>query len=199
MKNFKQLGDVITVAAPEAADSGEFLVVGALYGVAGHAADSGADVEIHRRGVFELSKATGAAWVKGDELFWDPSAKKFTKDATKSSVRAVAAAAAASDAAVGDVLLDGPGGLKMAAGQAETATASDTIVTGLSTLVAAVATYDTDPADANTYVSASIGDQAGAPAAGSFLLKTWKQSGTDPTPIAADAFAKKVNWIAFGY
>lgn len=198
MKNFIESGDSLTVAAPEAADSGEFLVVGALYGVAGHAAESGADVVIHRRGVFTLPKTTGATWAVGDELFWDVSGKKFTKDSTKLSVRAVAVAAAESADTTGKVLLDAPGGLKMAAGQATTATASDTIVTGLALLVAAVATYDTDPADANTYVSASIGDQAGAPAAGSFLLKTWKQSGTDPTPVAADAFSKKVNWIAFG-
>jgi predicted RecA/RadA family phage recombinase len=198
MKNFKQLGDVLTIAAPEAADSGEFLKRGSLYGVAGHAADSGADVEIHRRGVFTLPKATGTAWVVGDELFWDPSAKKFTKDSTKESVRAVAVAAAASDAATGDVLLDAPGGLRMAAGVHTTESASDTVATGLQQVVAVVATFQTDPADANTYVSATIGDQAGAPAAGSFLLKTWKQSGTDPTPIAADAFSKAVNWIAFG-
>jgi hypothetical protein len=49
-------------------------------------------------------------------------------------------------------------------------------------------------------VSASIGDQAGTPAAGSFLLKTWKNTGgTDPTPAAASTFSKKVNWIAYGY
>jgi hypothetical protein len=48
-------------------------------------------------------------------------------------------------------------------------------------------------------VSASIGDQAGSPASGSFLLKTWKNTGgTDPTPAVATTFSKKVNWIAIG-
>lgn len=89
-------------------------------------------------------------------------------------------------------------GLKIAGGQLTTVTATDTVVTGLATVVAVVVSYDTDPADANTYVSATIGDQAGTPAAGSIIIKTWKQSGTDPTPIAADAFSKKVNWIAIG-
>lgn len=90
------------------------------------------------------------------------------------------------------------GGMKLARGQLTTVTATDTVVTGLATVVSVVASYETDPADANSYVSAQIGDQAGAPAAGSIIIKTWKQSGTDPTPIAADAFSKKVNWIAIG-
>jgi len=41
-----------------------------------------------------------------------------------------------------------------------------------------------------------VGDQAGAPAAGSILLKTWKTLGG--TPAAATTFSKKVNWIAVG-
>lgn len=89
--------------------------------------------------------------------------------------------------------------LPVAFGQALTATASDTVVTGLKQVAAVVAQYDTDPADANMFVSASIGDQAGTPAAGSILIKTWKTAdGTDPTPTAATAFSKKVNWIAIG-
>jgi hypothetical protein len=50
------------------------------------------------------------------------------------------------------------------------------------------------------WVTASIGDQAGTPAAGSFLIKTWKNTaGNDPTPPAATTFTKKVNWVAWGY
>jgi hypothetical protein len=72
-------------------------------------------------------------------------------------------------------------------------------VTKLSTVIAVVATFDDNPGDNPMLVSASIGDQAGTPAAGSFLLKTWQNtSGTDPTPIAATTFSKKVNWIAIG-
>lgn len=90
-------------------------------------------------------------------------------------------------------------GYKMARGQATTVTASDTIVTGLATVVSVVACMDDNPGDDPMLVSASIGDQAGTPAAGSFLLKTWKNTGgTDPTPLAATTFSKKVNWIAIG-
>lgn len=87
----------------------------------------------------------------------------------------------------------------VAFGQATTASAADTIVTGLKNVTAVVASLETDPADANITVSAQIGDQAGAPAAGSIYIKTWKSAdGADVTPVAATSFSKKVNWIAFG-
>jgi hypothetical protein len=98
----------------------------------------------------------------------------------------------------GGVLMNGQP-CKVARGQAVTASASDTIVTGLARVFAVIATLDDDPSDDPEFVSASVGNQAGAPAAGSFLLKTWKNTGgTDPTPLAATTFAKKVNWIAIG-
>lgn len=89
-------------------------------------------------------------------------------------------------------------GYKLARGQHTTVAASDTVVTGLTTVVAAVACLDSDPGDDPLLVSCSIGDQAGTPAAGSILIKTWKTDGADPTPSAAGTFSKKVNWIAIG-
>lgn len=200
MKNYLQDGGIVVIAAsPEAADSGEFLVSGGLSGVAQAAADNGAAVALKRNGVFEMLKTTSEAWTQGQPLFWNASTKKFTTTAGSNARRGVAWAAADSADTTGEVLLDGASdGLKIVGGQLTTVTAADTVVTGLSTVLSVVASYETDPADANTYVSAQIGDQAGSPVAGSIIIKTWKQSGSDPTPIAADAFTKKVNWIAIG-
>lgn len=199
MKNYLEAGNTIPIASmPEAADSGEFIKVGELYGVAQAAYDSGAAGILARTGVFLLPKVNTAAWTQGAKLYWDASAKKFTIDSSKTPVEAVAFVAALEAATTGQVLLGAGPGLRMVGGQHTSVAAADTVVTGLTTVLGAVASYDTDPADANTYVSATIGDQAGTPAAGSIIIKTWKQSGTDPTPIAADAFAKKVNWLAFG-
>lgn len=90
-------------------------------------------------------------------------------------------------------------GYKIARGQLTTVTATDTVVTGLATVVAVVACLDSDPVDDPEWVTATIGDQAGTPAAGSVIIKTWKNtSGSDPTPVAASTFSKKVNWIAVG-
>lgn len=89
-------------------------------------------------------------------------------------------------------------GYKLARGQATTVAASDTIVSGLTTIVAVVAVLDDDPVDGCQFVSASIGNQAGSPAAGSFYLKTWKATDGDATLVAATTFTKKVNWVAIG-
>ena len=90
------------------------------------------------------------------------------------------------------------GDYKIARGQASTVDADDTIVSGLTTIVAVVASLDDDPVDGCQFVTASIGNQAGAPAAGSFFLKTWKCVDGDATLVAATTFSKKVNWIAIG-
>jgi len=90
-------------------------------------------------------------------------------------------------------------GYKIARGQHATVAASDTVVTGLTTVVAAVAVLDDDPTVDPLFVTCSIGDQAGAPAAGSILIKSWKPTANnDVTPIAATTFTKNVNWIAIG-
>lgn len=90
-------------------------------------------------------------------------------------------------------------GYKVARGQHTTATASDTVATGLASVVAVTVSLEDDPGDDPMLVSAKVGDQAGAPVAGSILIKTWKNTGgTDPTPAAATTFNKKVNWIAVG-
>jgi len=97
-------------------------------------------------------------------------------------------------------VIAGPGpGFSVAWGQHETVAAVDTVVTGLSLVVGAWAVLEDDPGLDPLLVQASIGDQAGAPAAGSILVKSWKATAAnDVTPIAATTFAKKVRWLAIG-
>ena len=93
----------------------------------------------------------------------------------------------------------GTAAMKIARGVHTTVAAADTVVTGLTTVVAVVACLQSDPVDDPMLVTATIGDQAGTPAAGSVIIKTWKNTGgTDPTPAAATTFSKVVNWIAVG-
>jgi predicted RecA/RadA family phage recombinase len=56
MKNFIQKGYNLTVAAPAAVKSGDFVQVGRIRGVAVTDAASGADVELCTTGVFRLEK-----------------------------------------------------------------------------------------------------------------------------------------------
>ena len=89
-------------------------------------------------------------------------------------------------------------GYKLARGVA-TITGSGDVVTGLTTVVAVVATMQADASLTNGIaVTATIGDQAGTPAAGSVTIKVWKPTASgDVTPIASAA-AVAVNWIAIG-
>lgn len=89
--------------------------------------------------------------------------------------------------------------LPVAYGQQTTVAASDTIATGLGKLAGVAASLSDAPVVGCQFVTADIGDQIGAPPAGSFFLKTWKATATaDTTQIAASTFGKKVNWIAVG-
>lgn len=95
-------------------------------------------------------------------------------------------------------------GYKIARGVATihpSSAATATVATGLTTVVAVVAAPATDPDGTNlAAVSATIGDQAGAPAAGSIILKTWKITAADNGAlVAATADADYgINWIAIG-
>lgn len=90
-------------------------------------------------------------------------------------------------------------GYKIARGVQTTVAASDDVVTSLATVVAVVATLGDDPVAGMQFVTATIGDQAGAPAAGSIRIKGWKATATaDTALIAATTFSKKVNWVAIG-
>lgn len=108
------------------------------------------------------------------------------------------------DGATDSVNVTGSGGLKIgglalsktAEGSATTVTASDTVVTGLTTVTGCVASMDSAPTTDPEIATCSIGNQTGSPAAGSVLIQTWKTLGG--TPVAATTFSKKVNWIAFG-
>jgi hypothetical protein len=81
--------------------------------------------------------------------------------------------------------------LKVKSGQHTTSAAVDSIVTGLSSITAAVACLNDDPGDDPLYVSCSW-------SGGTLSIKTWKTDGSDPTPAAATTFSKKVSWIAIG-
>lgn len=90
-------------------------------------------------------------------------------------------------------------GYKVAYGTATIGAASEDIVTGLTTVVGFTVSMVGDPSLTHMFSSATAGDQAGAPAAGSLRIKSWKPTGTgDVSPIAATSPFGSVSWIAFG-
>lgn len=91
------------------------------------------------------------------------------------------------------------GVLKMAAGVVTPTSASHTVATGLSTVVAAVAQMNTAPDLTHMWTQADIGDQAGTPAAGSILITSQKPTAAgDVTPTASSTPWNEVDWIAVG-
>lgn len=92
------------------------------------------------------------------------------------------------------------GGYKIARGKRTMLSASDTVATGLATVVSVVASMESDPILTCDRATAAIGNQTDAPIAGSVYLKVWMPTATgDATPVAASGFAGiKVNWIAIG-
>jgi len=70
MKNFVQEGKVITATAPANVTSGQYVVVGAIRGVAAFDAEQGAPVELAVEGVFDLPKIISDTIAAGDLLYW---------------------------------------------------------------------------------------------------------------------------------
>jgi len=104
MKNFVQPGRTLTVSAPAGGvNSGDPVLIGAIFGIANFTALATADVEIDTHGVFTLTKATGAAWAVGDPVYWDAAAKNITKTAANNLVVGTATAIAATGDTVGNV------------------------------------------------------------------------------------------------
>lgn len=107
MQNYISSGKRLEVTTPAGGfAAGQVVKVGAIIGIANGAAVEGETAVITVKGIFsDLPKATGTAWVQGDTLYWDNTAKSFTKTATSNTFAGYAAADAASGATTGNVLL----------------------------------------------------------------------------------------------
>jgi predicted RecA/RadA family phage recombinase len=107
MKNFVQQGDTITLTAPYARTSGQGMLVGSIFGVASTDAASGATVEAAVAGVFDLTKVSAQAWVAGNLIYWDDTAKNCTTAVSTNKLIGVAVAADANPSSTGRVRLNG--------------------------------------------------------------------------------------------
>lgn len=163
-------------------------------------------VECWRKGIFPLVGTGFAQTSVGKPVFaTDNYTVSISPAASNAVLIGICVGYVSSTVILVDIITDGSfgisgvaGGYKIARGQHTTVDENDTVVTGLTTVVAAVAQLDSDPVDGAMHVTSSIGDQAGAPAAGSILIKTWKSTDADASLVAASTFSKLVNWIAIG-
>jgi predicted RecA/RadA family phage recombinase len=108
MKTYIQPGHAITLIAPYAVESGDGLLVGAIFGVAGHDAALGAEVETQLTGVLDLAKTASQAWTAGAKVYWDNTAKRVTNVASGNTLvgAAVLAVGSGAEEVVGRVRLN---------------------------------------------------------------------------------------------
>lgn len=93
------------------------------------------------------------------------------------------------------------GGYKIARGVHTQVAASDTVATGLANVVAVIVSFASAPTVNQLFCAGLIGNQSGAPAAGSILINTYKPTATnDATPVPATVFSDNVKlaWFAIG-
>jgi len=76
MKNFIQSGDLIEATAPAGGvTSGDGVMIGNLFGVAGGTAAEGYAFTLATKGVYELPKRSTATFTSGGVVSWDVSLK----------------------------------------------------------------------------------------------------------------------------
>jgi len=116
MKNFLQLGQVLTYAEPSNGtkrNSGDVVKVGDSVGIAVTDIQTGGEGELLMDGVVSVDKVSGSAWSLGDKLDWDASNNAFGKGITSATGDVLGCAIAAQSAASGDtsgyVKLQNPG------------------------------------------------------------------------------------------
>lgn len=78
MKNYVAHGRTLRLTAPYVLLSGAGALVGTIFGVATTDIANGARGDFDVEGVFDLAKATGAAWTEGQAIYWDNAAKNCT-------------------------------------------------------------------------------------------------------------------------
>lgn len=106
MRNFIQKGDTITFTSADAVQSGQGVVMGALFGVAGSAAPADTPFEAALVGVFELPKAAGAIGA-GVKVYWASATGNVTTTASGNKLIGAATEAAADGATSVRVRLNG--------------------------------------------------------------------------------------------
>ncbi|OFZ54972.1 MAG: hypothetical protein A2428_03100 [Bdellovibrionales bacterium RIFOXYC1_FULL_54_43] len=115
MKNYVQPGDVIEFTAGADYLSGDPVVIGEMVGICtGDVANTTVGRAI-LSGVFQVVKAAGATWSKGQKLFWDKTNKNFTPTASSDAdlLAGYAFESALLAATVGYIKLMGPGVAKV--------------------------------------------------------------------------------------
>lgn len=103
--NYVQRGEALNYTAGADIKSGDFVLIGALGGIAKTDIANGKSGAVHVKGVFSVAKASGAV-TQGAKLYWNSTNSNLTTTASGNTFVGVAAEAAASGDATVKVLLN---------------------------------------------------------------------------------------------
>lgn len=103
--NYVQEGKALNYTAGADIKSGDFVLIGALGGVAKTDIANGKSGAVHVKGVFSVAKASGAI-TQGAKLYWNSTNSNLTTTASGNTFVGVAAEAAASGDATVKLLLN---------------------------------------------------------------------------------------------
>jgi len=107
MKNKTQPGVTVTIPAPFPTTAGMCVFRRRIFGVSLTDADTGEDIEIMTRGVFDLDKVPATACAEGDPAYRTPQAQVDNgPDGVNNRLLGVVVAAAGSGATTARVLLN---------------------------------------------------------------------------------------------
>lgn len=106
MKNYIADGETMIITAGATLAAGAVHAMAGGIGVAIEDIANGAQGAVRVRGAHRLPKATGAAWVPGDILYWAAGAGNLTKTAAGNTPAGIAYAAAGSSDATGMCLIN---------------------------------------------------------------------------------------------
>ena len=108
MKNFVQPGNTISVIAPPGGvTSGDGVLIGNIFGVAGADAPAGTSVGLVTVGVFDLPKLGTETIDQGQRVYWDAANAHITEASTDNYPVGIASEAAGNGTTSVRVRLDG--------------------------------------------------------------------------------------------
>ncbi|MDI3319985.1 DUF2190 family protein [Pinibacter soli] len=106
MNTLVSSGKTVEVVTPSGGyGSGQPVLLGSIVGISANKYAQNDTAVIYLVGAHKVAKASGAAWAVGDKIYWDDTAKVFTKTATSNTLAGYAWAAALSADATGVIFL----------------------------------------------------------------------------------------------
>jgi predicted RecA/RadA family phage recombinase len=106
MRRFVNEGNALDLTAPsDGVVSDGVYKIGAIICIASATVAAGLLFAAWTEGVYDVTSNTGAAWAEGDTVYWDDTAKVFTKTSTSNTKAGVAVAAKDSAATTGRIKL----------------------------------------------------------------------------------------------